>query len=79
MGILFWEIVRQAKDISGNDWESRPENLKQILIKYSAEEIFQFNVEYHKKLIESYKWNLWGAAYLINGGCSDDSFDYWRD
>jgi hypothetical protein len=21
---------------------------------------------------------LWGAAYLINGGCSDDGFDYFR-
>ena len=21
---------------------------------------------------------LWGAAYLINGGCSDDGFEYFR-
>jgi hypothetical protein len=27
---------------------------------------------------ESYSWNLWGAAYLMNGGCSDDGFDYFR-
>jgi hypothetical protein len=26
----------------------------------------------------SYTWALWGAAYLINGGCSDDGFDYFR-
>jgi hypothetical protein len=25
---------------------------------------------------EAYDWNLWGAAYLINGGCSDDGFHY---
>jgi len=24
------------------------------------------------------KIDLWGAAYLINGGCSDDGFDYFR-
>lgn len=23
-------------------------------------------------------WNLWGAAYVINGGCSDDCFEYFR-
>ena len=26
----------------------------------------------------SYDWNLWGAAYLMKGGCSDDAFDYFR-
>jgi hypothetical protein len=27
---------------------------------------------------DSYRWDLWGAAYLINGGSSDDGFDYFR-
>ena len=27
----------------------------------------------------SYNYNLWGAAYVINGGCSDDCFDYFRE
>jgi Protein of unknown function (DUF4240) len=27
---------------------------------------------------ESYDWNLWGAVYLMQGGCSDDAFDYFR-
>jgi hypothetical protein len=26
----------------------------------------------------SYRWDLWGAAFVINGGCSDDGFDYFR-
>jgi hypothetical protein len=26
----------------------------------------------------SYREDLWGAAYLINGGCSDDGFDAFR-
>jgi hypothetical protein len=26
----------------------------------------------------SYRWDLWAAGYLINGGCSDDGFDYFR-
>ena len=29
-------------------------------------------------LAEAYHWDLWGAAYLINGGCSDDGFEYFR-
>ena len=27
---------------------------------------------------EAHDWNLWGAAYLMKGGCSDDAFDYFR-
>ncbi|MFL6076856.1 MAG: DUF4240 domain-containing protein [Mycobacteriales bacterium] len=29
-------------------------------------------------MAESYQGDLWGAAYLINGGASDDGFDYFR-
>ncbi|MFE0579514.1 MULTISPECIES: DUF4240 domain-containing protein [unclassified Streptomyces] len=29
-------------------------------------------------LAESYRSPLWAAAYMINGGCSDDGFDYFR-
>ncbi|WP_434442751.1 DUF4240 domain-containing protein [Lentzea sp. E54] len=29
-------------------------------------------------LAASYRNPLWAAAYLINGGCSDDGFDYFR-
>jgi hypothetical protein len=26
----------------------------------------------------AYSWPLWGAAYVINGGCGDDSFSDFR-
>jgi Protein of unknown function (DUF4240) len=29
-------------------------------------------------LADSYQILLWAAAYLINGGCSDDGFEYFR-
>jgi Protein of unknown function (DUF4240) len=25
---------------------------------------------------EAYSWDLWGAAYVVNGGGSDDGFEY---
>lgn len=27
---------------------------------------------------DSYTWDLWGAAYVANGGASDDGFEYFR-
>src|SRR4051794_31641519 len=32
----------------------------------------------HELLAAAYRWDLWGAAYIINGGCSADSFEYFR-
>ncbi len=29
-------------------------------------------------MADSYRNSLWAAAYVINGGCSDDGFDYFR-
>lgn len=30
----------------------------------------------HTSMALAYGWPLWGAAYLINGGCSNDRFDH---
>ncbi len=32
----------------------------------------------HRLLAVAYRARLWAAAYLINDGCSDDGFDYFR-
>jgi hypothetical protein len=29
-------------------------------------------------MADSSRSSLWAAAYVINGGCSDDGFDYFR-
>jgi hypothetical protein len=29
-------------------------------------------------MADSYRHPLWAAAYLVNGGCSDDGFEYFR-
>lgn len=79
MSYQFWEIISKAKSLSNNDIYLRPESLKQVLSTLSPVDIESFNVEYRQKLVETYRWDLWGAAYLINGGCSDDGFDYFRD
>jgi hypothetical protein len=41
-------------------------------------ELLEFQRHFNKMQTESYSWNLWGAAYLMNAGCSDDGFEYFR-
>jgi hypothetical protein len=48
------------------------------LVKLSPDDIRKIDQQFTRQLSRSYSWELWGAAYIINGGCSDDCFDYFR-
>ena len=37
-----------------------------------------FEAAFRRYLNEAYTWDLWGAADVIHGGCSDDGFEYFR-
>ncbi|MER2491539.1 DUF4240 domain-containing protein [Catenovulum sediminis] len=74
----FWNIIDMAKKNS-DSVQHRPKELKRVLLQLPPKKIIDFNETYCLKLAESYRWDLWGAAYTISGGCSDDGFDYWCD
>jgi hypothetical protein len=66
----FWQLVDNA--------DGDAEELVEVLLDTSPEEIVGFEVELDALLDESNRWELWAAAYLINGGASEDAFDYFR-
>ena len=74
----FWKIVEEAKSASSSSFE-RPEALRHALQNLSPDEIQGFQETYIAQVYAAYTWPLWGAAYVMNGGCSDDGFDYFRD
>ena len=69
----FWEHIAKSKRI---DPEAHAERLEKRLAKLRPEQILDFGHWWHKLMCKAYQWKLWGAAYLINGGCSDDGFEY---
>lgn len=75
----FWSLIEVAK--AGDDpyeRDLRCEDLQTKLSRRSLEDIVDFERHLSDLLAISYTWKLWGAAYLINGGCSDDAFEYFR-
>ncbi|MEM7281915.1 MAG: DUF4240 domain-containing protein [Pseudomonadota bacterium] len=74
----FWSLVESAKS-AAKSTHDRPNELLPLLEDLSPAELEQFDAIYMKQLNRSYTWSLWGAAYVMNGGCSDDCFDYFRD
>src|SRR5580692_1951070 len=75
----FWNIVDSARAASGPNDADRVEALREVLAPLPADELESFQNCYDQMLALSYRWDLWGAAYVINGGCSDDGFRYFRD
>jgi hypothetical protein len=77
----FWELVEAARaevDDTVADPDGVADSLTKALGELAPEEIAGFGVELERLLAASYRQDLWGAAYLINGGTSDDGFDYFR-
>lgn len=75
---LFWRLIEEAKAEGGGDCDAFSESLTAKLQALAPQDILAFDGVMDQLLLRSYRWDLWGAAYLINGGASDDGFDYWR-
>ena len=75
----FWAIIGAARDAAGDDVEDRVSGLEQALLTEHPDEVMEFQHKYAEMLERAYHWDLWGAAYLMSGGCSDDGFRYFRD
>ncbi len=74
----FWRLIEAAKAASGDDCERQAQRVEQHLVTLSPEEIQSFDRILWEQMRVSYDNDLWAAAYIINGGCSDDGFDYFR-
>lgn len=74
----FWKLIEKARTVANNHYQTQITSLKTILLTLEANEIEKFDNTFTAFLAASYDWKLWGASYVINGGCSDDCFDYFR-
>ncbi|MCD7034275.1 DUF4240 domain-containing protein [Metabacillus sp. GX 13764] len=69
----FWGLVEKSKE-----HDNQAEWLTELLVEKGIEEVLDFEFIFRKLMNDSYQSRLWGAAYVLMGGCSDDSFDYFR-
>lgn len=71
----FWDHIEKTRR---RDTDAHAERLVKRLAKLPEKEILNFCHLWDEALDAAYNWNLWGAAYVINAGCSDDGFEYFR-
>ncbi|GGP32134.1 hypothetical protein GCM10010287_24150 [Streptomyces variabilis] len=76
----FWQIIEAARDRAPapGDAEDVARRAASHLAAHPVEEIVAAQQALWGLMADSYTNPLWAAAYVINGGCSDDGFDYFR-
>jgi hypothetical protein len=73
----FWALIGEAARDGGTP-DAVADRAVAVLAKREAGDIVGFERHLRRVLDASYNVDLFGAAYLINGGCSDEGFDAFR-
>lgn len=76
----FWQLVAAARDraTDPDDADDVARHATALLATRPPEVIVAAQQTLWNLMAESFTNPLWAAAYVINGGCSDDGFDYFR-
>jgi hypothetical protein len=79
----FWQIIADSRegldaDHPDGNMDNQVQNLSELLISLDRDEVIAFDYYFSQQMFAAYRRDLWNAAYLINGGCSDDGFTDFR-
>lgn len=74
---IFWAVIEDSLKNS-NSQDKQEAFLIKALSKLPPKDIIGFRLRTDKLLYDTYNSEMWCAAYIVNGGCSDDMFEYFR-
>lgn len=76
----FWTLIEHARDQVPDpaDGDAVADRASTLLADRPHAEIIQAQQALWDLMAVSYAKPLWAAAYVVNGGCSDDGFEYFR-
>lgn len=73
----FWSHIAEARRDAGSPGQFAAA-METYLSACTPKDIQAFDALLGKHLDALRSWDLWAFAHLARGGCSDDSFDYFR-
>lgn len=74
----YWALVGDSLAGSAGEQEVQLDFLVKALEKLEPADIVGFRLRTDKLLYDTYNSEMWCAGYIMNGGCSDDGFEYFR-
>tara|TARA_R110002153_G_scaffold49209_3_gene138852 strand:+ start:911 stop:1591 length:681 start_codon:yes stop_codon:yes gene_type:complete len=75
---IFWNIVDSSVKNTKNQ-EAQELFLVNEIEKLTPKQMIGFRLRTDKLLYDTYNSEMWCAGYIMNGGCSDDGFEYFRN
>jgi Protein of unknown function (DUF4240) len=74
----FWQLIAETRAAAGNDTGEQSSLLEERLSKLPPRAIVEFARIRERLDWSAYSWQMWGAASVIEDGCSDDCFRDFR-
>lgn len=74
----FWEIVDTTREAAGGDPETHAELLVDRLAELDPQAVTDFARHFESRFNRAYRWDVWGAAWVLLDGAGDDTFDNFR-
>ncbi|WP_344047136.1 DUF4240 domain-containing protein [Streptomyces thermoalcalitolerans] len=74
----FWELIDGSRETAGGDPEEQAGLLVEWLLDCDPETVLDFARHFESRYNRAYRWDLWGAAWVLLNGASDDAFDFFR-
>jgi len=75
---VFWNIIDKSLKNTNNQEEQEQFLIREIST-LTPHEMIGFRLRTDKLLCDTYNSEMWCAGYIMNGGCSDDAFEYFRN
>ncbi|MFC7221160.1 DUF4240 domain-containing protein [Streptomyces polyrhachis] len=74
----FWALVDSTREASEGDPEEHADLLVERLAQLDPDSVADFARHFESRLSRAYRWDLWGAAWVLLDGAGDDVFDAFR-
>lgn len=74
----FWELIDSTREAAGPDPDDQADALVERLLGLDPESVLDFSRHFEARYNRAYRWDLWGAAWVLLDGVSDDAFDFFR-
>ena len=73
-----WILLEQCHDMALNDMELKSRLVREAIERLPEADAADMLRFFDAAMARCYTWPLWGAAYVMNGGCGDDTFNDFR-
>jgi hypothetical protein len=70
----FWKLIDDSRQRAGRDLGQQVAELRASVEQLDPDDIVEFGRLFAEYWGRAYTWDLWAAAYILGGGCSDDGF-----